>query len=41
MLNKLEITKSDFQFLFTIGKGGYGIVWKVLFKKENKCYAMK
>lgn len=32
---------SDFKKLYPIGKGGFGRVWKVLYKKTKKVYAMK
>ena len=32
---------SHFKFLHCIGRGGFGKVWKVQFKKDNKFYAMK
>ena len=41
----LEITqsfsKSQFQFQYGIGKGGFGKVWKVEFKKTKENFAMK
>lgn len=36
-----KITLNMFNFLFPIGKGGYGKVWKVEFKKNNQIYAIK
>ena len=33
--------KHDFKFLYVIGKGGFGKVWKVEHKKLKKLYAMK
>jgi len=30
-----------FNFLYPIGKGGYGKVWKVEFKKNRQTYAIK
>jgi len=35
------VTKNSFKFHYVIGKGGFGKVWKVEKKKENKPYAMK
>ena len=39
--NKGKISKSDFKFLEVIGRGGFSQVWKVLYLKYNKIYAMK
>ena len=36
-----NITKSSFDFIGIIGRGGFGKVWKVLYKKTKKIYAMK
>jgi serine/threonine kinase 32 len=35
------IQKSHFNFLYCIGKGGFGKVWKVTFKKNSQVFAMK
>lgn len=35
------ISKSNFQRQYPIGRGGYGKVWKVKSKSEEKHYAMK
>ncbi|MCQ2820419.1 MAG: hypothetical protein MJ252_24400 [archaeon] len=35
------MTKNLFDFKFVIGKGGFGKVWKVTFKKNSKVYALK
>ena len=35
------IDKSNFKFLEIIGRGGFSQVWKVLYLKYNKIYAMK
>jgi len=34
-------TRADFKFVFQIGSGGFGRVWKVEEKKNGKIYAMK
>ena len=36
-----NITKSSFEFIGIIGRGGFGKVWKVLYKKTKKIFAMK
>ena len=36
-----NITKSSFEYIGIIGKGGFGKVWKVLYKKTKKIFAMK
>ena len=35
------IQKSNFDFLYIIGKGGFGKVWKVYSKKVGKVFALK
>lgn len=35
------ISKAHFQLHYVVGKGGYGKVWKVGSKRDNKEYAMK
>lgn len=35
------MTKSDFEKLYMLGTGGYGNVYLVLCKLDNKKYAMK
>lgn len=37
----VTITKNSFDFLSIIGKGGFGKVWKVRWKKNQELYAMK
>ncbi len=37
----IQITKNLFEFLYIIGKGGFGKVWKVRFKKTQNKYALK
>ena len=36
-----SLSKSQFQFHYGIGKGGFGKVWKVEFKKTKEHFAMK
>ena len=35
------VTKNYFDFQFVIGRGGFGKVWQVVMKKNNKKYALK
>ena len=35
------VSRENFQFLYVIGKGGFGKVWKVQDKKTKKYYALK
>jgi serine/threonine protein kinase len=35
------VTKNSFRFLYVIGRGGFGKVWKVEKVKEKKLFAMK
>ena len=35
------LSKFLFEFLYVIGRGGFGKVWKIRFKKTNKLYALK
>ena len=39
--NAGKISKSNFKYLEIIGRGGFSQVWKVLYLKYNKIYAMK
>lgn len=39
--SKEKITRSNFDFMYVIGRGGFGKVWKVYSKKYKKIYAMK
>jgi serine/threonine protein kinase len=34
-------TKQNFKVHYVIGKGGFGQVWKVDYRKTNTAYAMK
>ena len=36
-----KINRSLFDFLYVIGRGGFGKVWKVRYKKTHKKYALK
>ena len=36
-----RVGRNDFDCLYCIGRGGFGKVWKVRFKKDRKIYAMK
>jgi len=38
---KNNINKNNFKFLYVIGKGGFGRVWKIQSKKTNKIFALK
>ena len=38
---KSKISKSHFEFLYVIGRGGFGKVWKVKHKQTLKQYALK
>ena len=37
----IKLSKSLFDFLYVIGRGGFGKVWKVLLKRTSKNYALK
>jgi serine/threonine kinase 32 len=36
-----DISKNHFDFMYVIGRGGFGKVWKVYSKKYKRAYAMK
>ena len=38
---KSYLSKFLFDFLYVIGRGGFGKVWKIRYKKNNKNYALK
>ena len=40
-INHAKISKSSFEYISIIGKGGFGKVWKVYLKKNKKLYALK
>ena len=35
------VNKNAFQFCYVIGKGGFGKVWKVQYKKTKEIFALK
>lgn len=37
----MAISKSNFNYHYAIGKGGFGKVWKVERKKDMRLFAMK
>ena len=37
----VALNRGQFNFLYVIGKGGFGRVWKVEKKKEKSIYALK
>jgi len=39
--NKDSINRNNFKFLYVIGKGGFGRVWKIQSKKSKNVYALK
>ena len=39
--SQIHLSKTLFEFLYVIGRGGFGKVWKVNLKKTQKCYALK
>ena len=36
-----SVNKNYFEFQYVIGKGTFGKVWKIIFKKTKKAYALK
>ena len=40
-IQKHTLNKNNFKFLYVIGKGGFGRVWKIQSKKTNIKYALK
>lgn len=38
---KNQNKRSDYRFIYQIGSGGFGKVWKVEDKKQKKYFAMK
>ena len=39
--NNCSLTRNMFKFNYVIGKGGFGKVWQVNYKKTNKAFALK
>lgn len=39
--DNLKLQKSNFDFLYVIGRGGFGKVWKISSKKYKKLFALK
>ena len=39
--NQQKIGKATFNILYPVGKGGFGKVWKVEYKRSNQVLAMK
>ena len=39
--NIIIVSRNLFDFQYVIGRGGFGKVWKVIFKKNQKAYALK
>ena len=39
--NIFQPTKSMFEFLYVVGRGGFGKVWMVKYKKSHQKYALK
>jgi len=35
------VNKNHFEFMYIVGRGGFGKVWKVYLKKSKKIYAIK
>ena len=40
-IENIKLSKSLFDFLYVIGRGGFGKVWKVLLKRTSRNYALK
>ena len=41
IIHESKISKSSFEYISIIGKGGFGKVWKVYLKKNRVQYALK
>ena len=41
LTNKTILNRNNFKFLYVIGKGGFGKVWKIQSKKTKTIYALK
>ena len=40
-VSQSSINKNNFNFMYVIGKGGFGKVWKVQYKKTKETFALK
>ena len=40
-IHETKVSKSSFEYISIIGKGGFGKVWKVYLKKQRIQYALK
>lgn len=36
-----KLNRNQFDFMYIVGRGGFGKVWKVVMKKTKKIYALK
>ena len=40
-IHETKVSKSSFEYISIIGRGGFGKVWKVIYKKNKIKYALK